>query len=66
MSEAEAIRRFRKRTGLTQAEAAKWYGVDTRTWQRYEAGVSVPKPLLKRIEAVKRGRSRKDSGKYRG
>lgn len=40
---------------LTQEYCAAWYGVDVRTWRRYERGESrVPTPLILRIVADKR------------
>jgi DNA-binding XRE family transcriptional regulator len=44
------IKIFRDVSGMTQRQAAKWYGCTERSWQRYEAGHrSVPLPLLARI-----------------
>jgi len=51
MKPTEKVRRFRKQTGFTQKEAAKWYGCTERSWQRYEAGDRpVPTPLLHAID----------------
>lgn len=48
--DAARVRLWRANRGFTQREAAEWYGVTERTWQRYESGErSVPRPLLRRI-----------------
>lgn len=48
---ADDLRRWREHRGYTQTEAAEWYGVSLRQWQRYEDGDhAVPKPLTLRIE----------------
>jgi transcriptional regulator with XRE-family HTH domain len=44
---ADLVRRWRERRGFTQQQAAEWYGVTERSWQRYESGERpVPRPLL--------------------
>jgi DNA-binding transcriptional regulator YiaG len=49
----EEIRAARLRAGLTQVEAAKWVGVTSRTWQRWEAGHSrIPKAVLMVLERL--------------
>jgi len=49
----EEIRTARLRAGLTQVEAAKWVGVTSRTWQRWEAGESrIPKAVLMVLERL--------------
>lgn len=46
------VKEFRLRRGWKQRQAADWYGVKLRSWQRYESGDrSVPEPLAKRIVA---------------
>jgi hypothetical protein len=36
--------------GWTQKEAAEWYGIGWRAWQRWEAGErAIPLPLVLRI-----------------
>ncbi len=50
----DELRAWRGRHHVTQDEAARWWGVTTRTWQRYEAGVSaIPAPLAKRLRQEK-------------
>lgn len=45
-----AVIAFRSFTDRTQSQAAEWWGVTEREWQRYESGaVPVPMPLLKRL-----------------
>jgi DNA-binding XRE family transcriptional regulator len=46
--DTDIVREFRKALGFTQARAAEWYGVDERTWRRWERK-RPPKHLLKRI-----------------
>ena len=47
-----ACRNNQHKPGWSQLQAAKWYGVTERTWQRYEAGESViPLPLFNRLMA---------------
>lgn len=45
---ARYVRRWRDEQEWTQEQAAEWWGVDVRTWRRYELGErAVPKPLMK-------------------
>lgn len=49
----ESVHNFRVLRGWTQEIAAAWWGVSTRTWQRWESrwyDGGVPLALLKRIE----------------
>jgi hypothetical protein len=39
---------------MTQTEAARWYGVSLRTWQRYEDADQIPGPLARFIRLVDR------------
>lgn len=52
----ERVRNFRHLHHFSQADAAEWYGVSVREWQRYESGWDTPppRPLLKRIVAYVR------------
>jgi DNA-binding XRE family transcriptional regulator len=45
----QIVRNFRILRGWTQGFAAEWYGVNERTWRRWEGGVP-PAHVLKRIE----------------
>lgn len=47
---ATAVRAWRERAGMTQAQAARWYGTTERTWQRWESGAAkVPAHVLSRL-----------------
>ena len=51
--ERNELRRWRTEVrNWTVEEAAGWWGVDERTWRRYESGErAVPKPLAKRVRS---------------
>lgn len=58
----ETLRRWRtsglhgeRKEPMRQEDAAAWYGVDVRTWRRYELGETrIPTPLILRIANIKR------------
>lgn len=41
----KVLKAWRKREGLTQAEAAKYFGVNIATYQRWEIGLSKPSTI---------------------
>lgn len=46
----ERLRDWRTRKGWSQARAADWYGVDVRTWRRWErAETPIPLHVWKRV-----------------
>lgn len=54
---AQLLRLFRQRLGVTQAEAADWWGCSESHWQQMESGQrNVPRPLAKRMAALAHGR----------
>ena len=51
----QALRDFRKRYKLTQAQASEELGYNLRTWQNYEQGHrDIPNYLIKNIELYTR------------
>lgn len=52
MKPQDLIRWRTRKMRWTQAQAALWWGVSRRTWQRYEDGstTELPRPLVIRIE----------------
>jgi DNA-binding transcriptional regulator YiaG len=47
---AQRVRAWRERARMSQVEAAQWYGVNPRTWQRWESGrTAVPLPVQRRL-----------------
>lgn len=61
----DLLRAFREEVGWTQAEAAKFVGVATRTWQSWEAedtesGRAVPEPVLRLLALYRRVRRKGD------
>ena len=47
----DELRAWRRERGMTQAQAAKWFGCDRRTWQRMETEeYRIPAALLRRLE----------------
>jgi predicted transcriptional regulator len=51
---AKQLKKWRQRRKWSQAQAAAWWGVTRRTWQRYEqedgdGRIEVPEPLALRI-----------------
>jgi len=51
LTPSERVVAFRRGEQWTQVAAAKWYGVDERTWRRYELGERpVPLTLLNWID----------------
>lgn len=54
MRDSAKVRKFRKTAGLTQKEAAAWWGCTERAWQRYEGDQRrVPQPLLNEIDRIR-------------
>ena len=53
----EIIREVRAQRGLTQAEAAATCGVSTRSWQRWEAGPTIPRAREARMVSAGLGLS---------
>lgn len=51
---AVVLKKFRAIKRVTQAEAAKWYGVSERSWRRWEASGRVPLPVMKRVREYAR------------